>query len=105
MIETLPQVRDKDVDYYLSLSYPILLVYDSEDDYWIARIPDLPGCTSDGSCPDEAVENDKDAQQAWIESCMEDGLEIPLPTSDSVFVSLQVTPPSHRNGVAQDEPC
>ena len=98
MIETLPQV--KDVDYYLSLSYPILLVYDSEDDYWIARIPDLPGCTSDGSCPNEAVENVRDAQQAWIDVCLERGLEVPLPTPDSVFVALQYTTPSLRKEAA-----
>lgn len=98
MVESLHQV--KDVDYYLSLSYPILLVYDSEEEYWIARIPDLPGCTSDGSCPNEAVQNIKDAQQAWIETCIEDDIEVPLPISDSVFVSLQYTPPSHRKEMA-----
>ena len=98
MIETLPQV--KDIDYYLSLSYPILLVYDSEDDYWIARIPDLPGCTSDGSCPNEAVENVRDAQQAWIDVCLERGHEVPLPTPDSVFVALQYTAPSLRKEAA-----
>ena len=78
----------KDIDYCLSLLYPILLVYDQEDDYWIARMPDLPGCMSDGTNPNEAVKNVKDAQQAWIETCIEDGQEVPLPTTDSVFVSL-----------------
>ena len=88
MIETVSEVKDEDIDYYLSLSYPVLLVYDQEDNYWIARLPDLPGCTSDGANPNEAVSNVKDAQQAWVETCIEDGQEVPLPTADSVFVSL-----------------
>ena len=88
MVETVSQVKGKDIEYYLSLSYPILLVYDQEDDYWIARIPDLPGCTSDGATPNEAVENVRDAQLSWIDVCIERGHEVPLPTSDSISVSL-----------------
>lgn len=78
MVETLSQV--KDVDYYMSLSYPIRLVYDSEDEYWIAEIPDLPGCMSGGADPNEAVENVKDAQLGWIDICIEDGFVVPMPT-------------------------
>lgn len=88
MIETVPRTKDKNVDYYMSLSYPILLVYDQEDDYWIARIPDLPGCTSDGADPNEAVKNVRDAQLGWIDVCIERGQEVPLPTPDSISVSL-----------------
>lgn len=88
MVETVSQVKNKGIEYYLSLAYPILLVYDSEDEYWIARIPDLPGCTSDGANPNEAVKNVADAQHAWIEVCIERGHEVPLPTSDSISVSL-----------------
>ena len=78
----------KDVDYYMSLSYPLLLVYDLDDEYWIARVPDLPGCTSDGADPNEAVENIRDAQLAWIDSCIEDGYEVPLPSTENTYVSL-----------------
>ncbi len=78
MVETLSQA--KSFDYYMNLSYPILLVYDSEDEHWIAEIPDLPGCMSDGADPNEAVENVKDAQRAWVEVSIERGLEVPLPT-------------------------
>ena len=89
MIDTQASVPlTKDIAYYMNLSYPILLVYDQEDDYWIARIPDLPGCASDGANPNEAVENVADAQQAWIEVCIERDHEVPTPTSDSISVSL-----------------
>ena len=81
-------VSTKNIEYCLSLSYPILLVYDQEDDHWIARLPDLPGRTSDGANSNEAVENVADARQAWIESCIEDGQDVSLPTPDSLFGSL-----------------
>ena len=88
MIETVSQVTEKEINYYMNLSYPILLVYDLEDDYWIARIPDLPGCTSHGADPNEAVRNVRDAQLCWVDVCIERGNEVPLPTPDSISVSL-----------------
>ena len=88
MIETVAQVSQvKDVEYYMSLSYPIQLVYDQEEGDWEAQILDLPGCMSDGSDPNEAVENIKDAQYSWIEVCIERGNEVPLPSTENTFVS------------------
>lgn len=43
--------------------------------------PDLPGCMSDGDTVDEAIENGRDAFQAWMLACTEDGREIPAPES------------------------
>ena len=85
MVETISQV--KNVDYYMSLSYPIQLVYDQEEGDWEAQILDLPGCMSDGATPDEAVENVRDAQLSWIDSCIEDGYEVPLPSTGNTYVS------------------
>ena len=79
--------KAKDVEYYMGLSYPIQLVYDVEEGDWEAQILDLPGCMSDGADPNEAVENIKDAQYSWIDSCIEDGYEIPLPSTENTFVS------------------
>jgi len=86
MVETLSHV--KEIDYYMSLSYPIQLVYDSEDEYWIAEIPDLPGCMSGGADPNEAVENIKDAQYSWIDVCIERGHEVPTPTYEDYLEHL-----------------
>ena len=77
----------KDIDYYLSLSYPIQLVYDVEEGDWEAQILDLPGCMSDGATPNEAVENVRDAQLSWIDVCIEDGYEVPLPSTENTYVS------------------
>ena len=83
----LPLSSVRDVDYYMNLPYPIQLVYDSEEGDWVARLPDLPGCVSDGADPNEAVRNVADAQRLWIETCIEDGQEVPLPT-DTGFMCV-----------------
>ncbi|MBV8735744.1 MAG: type II toxin-antitoxin system HicB family antitoxin [Alphaproteobacteria bacterium] len=46
---------------------------------WLAEVPELPGCMSDGETPQEAVENVMDAIGCWIEAAEEDGRAIPSP--------------------------
>ncbi len=46
---------------------------------FVAKHPELPGCMSDGDTPDEAITNLKDARDLYIQSLIEDGLEVPLP--------------------------
>ncbi|WP_097461478.1 type II toxin-antitoxin system HicB family antitoxin [Mangrovitalea sediminis] len=41
--------------------------------------PDLPGCMSDGETPAEAIENGRDAFDAWMGVYIEEGREIPVP--------------------------
>jgi predicted RNase H-like HicB family nuclease len=46
---------------------------------WLAEVPELPGCMSDGETPQEAVENVMDAIACWIEAAEEDGRPVPQP--------------------------
>jgi antitoxin HicB len=48
---------------------------------WLAEVPDLPGCMSDGESPQEAVENVMDAIACWIEAAEEDGRPVPTPVA------------------------
>ncbi len=43
--------------------------------------PDLPGCWSDGTTPEEAIENGRDALQSWLAVAQEFGDDIPGPFS------------------------
>ncbi len=54
-----------------------VLVYPGEDGYWIAEVPSLPGCISQGATRDEAVENIKEAIELYIDVLNEDGRPIP----------------------------
>ncbi len=48
---------------------------------FIARVPDLPGCASDGETDIEALQNAHDAIRAWIEQAHAMNRPIPRPTS------------------------
>lgn len=52
---------------------------DDEGGGWLAEVPDLPGCMSDGETPEEAVRNVKDAIQEWIVAARDMGRDIPQP--------------------------
>ena len=45
----------------------------------MASFPDLPGCTSDGQTPEEAMASGKDALAAWLLAAEQTGREIPSP--------------------------
>lgn len=47
---------------------------------YLATVPDLPGCMSDGDTPEEALKNVQDAIESWIEAAKEWKQDIPKPT-------------------------
>ena len=47
---------------------------------FLATVPDLPGCMSDGETPEQAITNVQDAIAAWIEAAQDLGHEIPKPS-------------------------
>ena len=48
---------------------------------WLAEVPELPGCLSDGDTPQQAVENVMDAIACWIEAAEEDCRPVPAPAA------------------------
>lgn len=64
------------------LRYAVLIEPLSEDDGggFLATVPDLPGCMSDGETPEEALVNVQDAIAAWLEAALELGRPIPEPS-------------------------
>ncbi len=46
---------------------------------WVAVVPDLPGCMSDGDTPEEALANGYDAAEAWLKTAHAVGRAIPAP--------------------------
>lgn len=48
---------------------------------YLATVPDLPGCMSDGDTPEEALHNVQEAIASWIEAAKEWKQEIPQPTA------------------------
>lgn len=52
---------------------------DEDGGGFVATVPDLPGCRSDGETPHEALTNAYDAIVCWIEGAEELGRTIPQP--------------------------
>jgi antitoxin HicB len=44
---------------------------------WLAIVPELPGCKSDGDTPAEALANAFGAIESWIEAAAEMGRAVP----------------------------
>jgi predicted RNase H-like HicB family nuclease len=64
------------------MEHPVLIEPLSAKDGggFLATVPDLPGCTSDGGTPEEALANVRDAVEAWIEEARALGRSVPTPT-------------------------
>ncbi|HVV93541.1 MAG TPA: type II toxin-antitoxin system HicB family antitoxin [Hyphomicrobiales bacterium] len=45
---------------------------------FLARVPDLPGCMSDGETPEEAIRNVRDAIEEWKDGARRLNRSIPV---------------------------
>ena len=59
------------------MKYEIILYWSEEDGAYIAEVPELAGCMSDGPTAKEALHNVEQVVQEWIETAQELGREIP----------------------------
>ena len=53
---------------------------ESDGGSYLAIVPDLPGCMSDGATPEEALRNVQEAITSWIEAAKQWNSEIPEPS-------------------------
>ncbi len=61
------------------LKYEIIIYWSKEDDCYLAEVPELAGCMSDGNSYQEALANVEVIIEEWIEVAKELGREIPKP--------------------------
>ena len=66
MVATSPQAQQRKV-----------LLFQDEDSYFVAEVPSLPGCVSQGETRAEALDNIKEAIALHIEVLVERGQPIP----------------------------
>lgn len=64
------------------LEYPVVIspLAPQDGGGFLATVPDLPGCMSDGETPEEAIGNVQDAIAAWMEAATDMGRSIPAPS-------------------------
>lgn len=57
------------------MKFKVLLEVD-EDDWYVATVPSLPGCISQGKTKEEALKNIKEAIELHLTSLAEEGIPI-----------------------------
>jgi predicted RNase H-like HicB family nuclease len=65
--------------------YEVIIYWSSEDEAFIAEVPELPGCAADGSTYQEALSNVQGIIEEWIETAKELGRPIPEPRGRLAF--------------------
>ena len=65
------------------MRYRVLIEQD-EDGMYVAEVPSLPGCLSQGKTRNEAIENIKEAIVGYIESLEANGEPIPPSVNEEV---------------------
>ncbi len=65
-----------------------LIIIEKSSGGFSASSPDLPGCISTGSTPEETEQNMREAITFHIDGLREDSYEIPTPTSRSSYVEI-----------------
>lgn len=66
-----------------------VLIEQDEDGVFVAEVPSLPGCVSQGATRQEAVRNAQEAIAAYLESLNERGEPVP-PAIHEEFVDVAV---------------
>jgi len=83
--------------------YPVVLRPVGEEDGggWLAIVPDLPGCMSDGETAFQALENVGAAVEEWKAAARELGRGIPVPDA-SLESSFEQEVPLHIRRQAEE---
>jgi predicted RNase H-like HicB family nuclease len=59
--------------------YSLIIDWSDEDQLYIARAPDLPGCVTHGHTYEEAARKGQEAIESWVDAARADGETLPAP--------------------------
>jgi len=65
-----------------------VIIYPGEDGYWVAEVPSLPGCISQGKTKEEALSNIKEAICGYVAALEEDNLPVPEDRFEALVVAV-----------------
>ncbi len=71
------------------MKYTVLIRAGNENGF-VATVPALPGCVSQGRTRRQALRNAKEAIEVYIEALLEDGMPVPVQT-DAELVDVEVS--------------
>jgi len=71
----------------------VVITPDHEDGGFVAEVPSLPGCISQGETVEEALANVRDAMKAWLSGAAEAGLRVPAEDFGARIFAVENSPP------------
>ena len=106
----------KTIEYYMNLPYRMEIVPDVEEGGFVASYPELPGCITCADTTRDAMENAVDAKREWIMAELEEGNNIPEPSSINEYsgqfklrlpksLHRQLAEHSKREGISMNQYC
>lgn len=60
--------------------YEIIIFWSSEDNVFVAEVPELPGCMADGKTNHDALSSAEKIIEEWVETAIKLNRPIPEPT-------------------------
>jgi len=69
----------------MNQKYEIIIYWSEQDQYFIAEVPELPGCMADGNNYQEALNNIQVIIDEWIETARSLGRSIPKPKGKLMY--------------------
>ena len=91
-------ISQKNLEGYLRQAYARILVPEA-DGTFSAKLLEFPGCFAQGETADEAIRNLEEAAKSWIEAALDQGQEIPPPSSNQGYsgkIALRLPRSLHR---------
>jgi len=65
--------------------YEVIIYWSDDDNAYIAEVPELAGCMSDGDTYEKALQNIQVIIDEWIETAKSLGREIPTPRGKLMY--------------------
>jgi predicted RNase H-like HicB family nuclease len=66
-----------------------MVVVERGETSWGAHVPDLPGCVAMGESREEVLKLVREAIEFHIDGLKQDGLPVPVPSSEGEFVEVE----------------
>lgn len=82
------------------LKYRVDIFWSEEDGAYVAKVPELPGCSTHGDSYVEAAMHAEEAIELYLESLAARGIAAPVPFADRKFsgkLPLRIEPSLHRD--------
>ena len=64
--------------------YEVIIYWSTDDQAFVAEVPELPGCMAHGDTYEAALENAQQAIQLWVDTAREFGDPVPEPKGRKV---------------------